>query len=79
MKTIMGRLEECIPPKTHERLGRLIMLKECLKHNLVPILITDEYKAFYYRGLKEWKYEKGYLLDTCLYGQDIFKKYLECF
>ena len=72
---------ECIHPfqDGNGRVGRLIMLKECLKHNLVPILITDEYKAFYYRGLKEWKYEKGYLLDTCLYGQDIFKKYLEYF
>jgi hypothetical protein len=55
------------------------MLKECLKHNIVPILILDEYKAFYYRGLKEWKNEPGYLKDTCLYGQDIFKKYLEYF
>lgn len=61
------------------RVGRLIMLKECLKHNIVPILILDEYKAFYYRGLKEWKNEPGYLKDTCLHGQDIFKKYLEYF
>lgn len=72
---------ECIHPfqDGNGRVGRLIMLKECLKHNIVPILITDEYKAFYYRGLKEWNYEPGYLIDTCLYGQDILKKYLEYF
>lgn len=61
------------------RVGRLIILKECLKHNIVPILITDEFKDFYYRGLKEYNHEKGYLIDTCLNGQDIFKKYLDQF
>lgn len=61
------------------RVGRLIMLKECLKHNIVPILITDQFKHFYYRGLKEYNHEKGYLIDTCLNGQDIFKKYLDYF
>lgn len=61
------------------RIGRLIMLKECLKHNIVPILITNEYKNFYYRGLKEWRNEKGYLIDTCLFGQDIVKRYLDYF
>jgi len=61
------------------RVGRLIMLKECLKHNIVPIIINDELKLFYYRGLKEYKTEKGYLIDTCLYGQDIVKKYLDYF
>jgi len=72
---------ECIHPfqDGNGRVGRLIMLKECLKYNFVPILITDEYKSFYYRGLKEWKNEKGYLLDTCLHGQDIFKKFLDYF
>ena len=59
------------------RVGRLIMFKECLKHNIVPILLTDEYKSFYYRGLKEWRHEPGYLIDTCLNGQDILKKYLD--
>ncbi len=59
--------------------GRLVMLKECLKHNIVPIIITDELKMFYYRGLKEYKNEKGYLLDTCLSGQDIIKSYLDYF
>ena len=61
------------------RVGRLIMLKECLKHNIVPILITDEYKAFYYRDLKEWNNDSTYLIDTCLFGQDIFKGYLDKF
>ena len=55
------------------------MLKECLKHNIVPIIINEELKLFYYRGLKEYKYEKGYLLDTYLYDQDIVKKYLYYF
>lgn len=61
------------------RVGRLIMLKECLKHNIVPILIQDEFKSFYYRGLKEYKRQKGYLVDTCLHGQDIIKTYLDYF
>ena len=61
------------------RVGRLIMFKECLKHNIVPIIINDDIKAYYYRGLKEYKYEKGYLLDTCRYGQDIVKEYLKYF
>ena len=52
------------------RVGRLIMFKECLKHNIIPFIIRDENKMFYYRGLKEWDNEKGYLLDTCLSAQD---------
>ena len=74
------RFEEIHPFQDgNGRVGRLIMLKECLKHNLVPILITDDDKYFYYRGLKEWHREKGYLIDTCLHGQDIMKKYLNAF
>ncbi len=61
------------------RVGRLLMFKECLRNNFVPIIILDEFKEFYYRGLKEWKYEKGYLIDTCLHGQDIVKTYLDYF
>ncbi len=61
------------------RIGRLIMLKECLKHNLVPIIINENLKHYYYRGLREWNKEKGYLIDTCLSGQDIFKNYLDYF
>ena len=61
------------------RVGRLIMFKECLKHNIVPFIIENDLKLFYYRGLKEWDYEKGYLLDTCLSAQDKYKAYLDYF
>ena len=61
------------------RVGRLIMFKECLKHNIVPFIIEDQLKMFYYRGLKEWDNEKGYLLDTCLSAQDKYKAYLDYF
>ncbi len=61
------------------RVGRLIMFKECLKHNLVPFIIEDNIKMFYYRGLKEWNQEKGYLRDTCLSAQDKYKAYLDYF
>ena len=61
------------------RVGRLIMFKECLKNNIVPFIIDDSLKMFYYRGLSEWNNEKGYLLDTCLSAQDKFKKYLAYF
>ena len=52
------------------RVGRLIALKECLHHDIVPFIIEDRKKYFYYRGLSEWKNEKGWLTDTCLDGQD---------
>ena len=61
------------------RVGRLIMFKECLCHNIVPFIIEDDLKMFYYRGLKEWKNEKGYLTDTILTAQDRFKAYLDYF
>ena len=61
------------------RVGRLIMFKECLKNNIVPFIIDEDLKMFYYRGLSEWNNEKGYLMDTCLSAQDKFKKYLEYF
>ena len=61
------------------RVGRLILFKECLKHNIVPFIIEDNLKLFYYRGLKEWDHEKGYLMDTCLTAQDRFKAYLDYF
>ena len=61
------------------RVGRLIMFKECLKHDIVPFIIEDKIKMFYYRGLKEWGQEKGYLTDTCLSAQDTFKNYLDYF
>ena len=61
------------------RVGRLLMFKECLANNIVPFIIDEEHKLFYYRGLKEWNNEKGYLLETCFFGQDIMKKYLDYF
>lgn len=61
------------------RVGRLIMFKECLKYNIVPFIIEDDLKMFYYRGLAEWKTEKGYLRDTCLTAQDRYKAYLDYF
>lgn len=61
------------------RVGRLLMFKECLKNNIVPFIIEDDLKMFYYRGLKEWTNEKGYLRDTCLAAQDKFKSYLDYF
>ena len=61
------------------RVGRLIMFKECLKYNIVPFIIEDNLKMFYYRGLKEWNNEKGYLTDTCLIAQDKYKAYLYYF
>ena len=61
------------------RVGRLIMFKECLKYHIVPFIIEDDLKMFYYRGLKEWDNEKGYLTDTCLAAQERFKAYLDYF
>lgn len=61
------------------RVGRLIALKECLHWNIVPFIIEDAKKVFYYRGLAEWNNEKGFLTDTCLDGQDTFRKMLDMF
>ena len=61
------------------RVGRLIMFKECLKYNIVPFIIEDHWKLYYYRGLSEWNHEKGYLTDTCLTAQDKYKAYLDYF
>ena len=61
------------------RVGRLIMFKECLKNNIVPFIIEDDSKLYYYRGLHEWNQEHGYLMDTCLAAQDRFKAYLDYF
>lgn len=59
------------------RVGRLIALKECLHHNIVPFIIEDSKKSYYYRGLTKWPDEKGWLIDTCLDGQDTFKRMLD--
>ena len=72
---------ECIHPfqDGNRRIGRLLLFKECLKYNIVPFIIDEELKLFYYRGLKEWMNERGYLRDTCLMAQDKFKLYLDYF
>ena len=61
------------------RIGRLIMFKECLKHTIVPFIITEELKLYYYRGIKNWKNERGFLRDTCLTAQDVMKQWLDYF
>ena len=55
------------------------MFKECLKHNIVPFIISDNLKLYYYRGINEFEEQQGYLIDTCLTAQDRFKKYLDYF
>ena len=61
------------------RVGRIIIFKECLKNNIIPFIILDKDKVFYYRGLKEYqsKTEKGYLIDTCLNAQDQYTTLIE--
>ncbi len=61
------------------RVGRLIIFKECLKYNIVPFIIDERHKSYYYRGLKEFENEKGYLTDTCLSAQDEYKELLGYF
>ena len=61
------------------RIGRLIMFKECLKYHMVPFIIEDDVKMYYYRGLNEWQSERGFLRDTCLAVQDKYKAYLDYF
>lgn len=61
------------------RIGRLLLFKECLRFNIVPFIIDEEMKWFYYRGLRQWNTERGYLTDTCLAAQDKFKTYLDYF
>lgn len=61
------------------RIGRLILLKECLKNGIVPFIIEDEMKWYYYRGLREWEKERGFLRETCLAAQDRFRAWMEYF
>ena len=61
------------------RVGRLLMFKECLANGIVPFIITDDLKFFYYRGLREWGHINGFLTDTCLTAQDQYKSLLNYF
>lgn len=63
------------------RVGRIIAFKECLKNNIVPFIILDKEKLFYYRGLNQYQTnkEKGYLIDTCLNAQDQYKNIIKYF
>jgi Fic family protein/DNA-binding Xre family transcriptional regulator len=61
------------------RVGRMIIFKECLKNEIVPFIIDEQHKIFYYRGLKEFPKERGYLIDTCYSAQDRYKELLEYF
>lgn len=61
------------------RIGRLLMFKECLANGIVPFIITDDLKMFYYRGLREWGRVDGFLMDTCLTAQDQYKVLLDYF
>jgi Fic family protein len=61
------------------RVGRMIMFKECLKHSIIPFIIQNDIKQYYYRGLSEFENEKGFLIDTCLSAQDKYKEMVEKF
>ena len=72
---------ECIHPfqDGNGRVGRLMMFKECLAAGIVPFIITDDLKMFYYRGLQQWPTVRKYLRDTCLTAQDNYKALLDYF
>ena len=85
-KTLMDIIEfhvrfETIHPfqDGNGRIGRLVMFKECLRNGIVPFIIEDEIKMFYYRGLNQWHSQKGFLMDTCLAAQDQFKRIMDYF
>ena len=72
---------ECIHPfqDGNGRVGRMIIFKECLKNGIDPFIIDEQHKLFYYRGLKEFSEDRGYLIDTCCSAQDRYKELLEYF
>ncbi|GBU26190.1 hypothetical protein R83H12_02884 [Fibrobacteria bacterium R8-3-H12] len=61
------------------RVGRLILFRECLRNDVIPFIINDGHKQFYYRGLREFANLKGYLIDTCLSSQDTYREWVEYF
>ena len=61
------------------RIGRLLIFWQCLQNGIVPIIITEELRMFYYRGIQQWGHTNGYLRDTCLTAQDQYKKLLDYF
>ncbi len=61
------------------RIGRLILFRECLRNNIIPFIIDDDHKQFYYRGLKEFEHIRDYLMDTCLSAQDTYKEWVKYF
>ncbi|HCZ24744.1 MAG TPA: cell filamentation protein Fic, partial [Acholeplasmataceae bacterium] len=61
------------------RVGRLIAFKEFIRHGMIPFTIDESIKLFYYRGLKEWQSDQAYLIETCLAGQDMYKRLLDLF
>jgi Fic family protein len=61
------------------RVGRLILFRECLRNNIIPFIIDDDHKLFYYRGLKEFESIRGYLIDACLSAQDTCKEWVRYF
>lgn len=61
------------------RVGRLILFWQCLQNGIVPFIITEELRLFYYRGLQNWGETNGYLRDTCLTAQDHYKALLDYF
>jgi len=61
------------------RVGRLIMFRECLKNHIIPFILDDDHKQFYYRGLKEFENVRGYLIDTCLSEQDVYTEWVRYF
>lgn len=61
------------------RVGRLLIFWQCLQSGIVPFIITEELRMFYYRGLQNWGRINGYLHDTCLTAQDEYKRVMEYF